>query len=122
MAEFRFLFTAQDYERSVAFYTQMLELPVVTSWDDGGGGTIVAAADGEIEIFGHAGPGMPVPVTGAALAWEVDDVDAEIDRLRGRGVNVLEDPADRPWGHRNATIIDPDGLRITLFTVTGGGH
>lgn len=122
MPEFRFLFTAQDYERTVAFYTEALGLPVVASWDDHGRGTIVAAADGEIEIFGHDGPGEPPRVNGAAIAWEVDDVDVEIDRLRSSGVAVVKDPADRPWGHRSAVIEDPDGLRITLFTVAVPKH
>ncbi len=121
MPEFRFLFTAQDYERTVAFYTDTLGLPVVTSWDDHGRGTIVAAADGEIEIFGHEGDGTPSRVSGAAIAWEVADVDAEIARLRRAGVTVVSEPADQPWGHRNASIEDPDGLRITLFTVTEPG-
>jgi catechol 2,3-dioxygenase-like lactoylglutathione lyase family enzyme len=120
MPEFRFLFTAQDYQRSVDFYTEALGLPVVASWDDHGRGTIVAAADGEIEIFGHDGPGAPPRVTGAAIAWQVADVDAEIVRLRRAGAAILEEPTDRSWGHRNAVISDPDGLRITLFTVTGG--
>lgn len=116
MPAFRFIFTAQNYERSVTFYTKKLGLPVVTSWDEHGRGTIVAAAEGQIEIFA---PGDKVAprVSGAAIAWEVDEIDTRIDALRSAGVKVLEGPTDRPWGHRNATIEDPDGLRITLFSV-----
>ncbi len=122
MPDFRFLFTAQDYERSVAFYTGTLGLAVVEAWDDDGGrGTIVAAADGPVEMFGHDGPGEPPRVSGASIAWEVGDVDVEIARLQAAGVTVLDGPVDQSWGHRNATIADPDGLRITLFTVTSPG-
>jgi len=116
MPAFRFLFTAQDYQRTVDFYTKTLGLRVVESWDDHGRGTIVAAADGQIEIFGDTGAGAP-RVSGAALVWEVADVDAEIDRLRIIGVEIVDPPSDRPWGLRTASFDDPDGLRITLFTV-----
>ena len=119
MPDFRFVFTAQDYERTVAFYRDQLGLPVVSSWDDHGRGTILAAGDGQIEIFGHDGDGSPPRVHGARIAWEVADVDAEIDRLRSRGVPVVSEPADQSWGHRNAGIEDPDGLPITLYTVIG---
>ena len=119
MPQFRFIFTAQDYERSVAFYRDTLGLAVVTSWDNGGRGTILQAAGGQVEIFGHDGPGEPARVSGARIGWEVADVDAEVARLRSIGVPILDGVADRPWGHRNAAIADPDGLHITLFTVTG---
>jgi catechol 2,3-dioxygenase-like lactoylglutathione lyase family enzyme len=122
MPEFRFIFTAQNYEQTVAFYTGQLGLPVVTSWGDDGRGIIVSAADGEIEVFAHVGPGPAPRVTGAAIAWEVADIDADFERLEAAGVTILEDPTDRPWGHRSAVIEDPDGLRITLFTVTSSGH
>ncbi len=118
MAEFRFLYTARDYEAAVAFYTETLGLPVVTSWDDDGRGTIVAATEGgEIEIF--AGDDSTEPPRGVALAWEVDDVDATHRVLSERGVEFVTPPTDRPWGHRNATLVAPDGLTITLFTATG---
>lgn len=123
MADFRFLFTARDYERSVAFYTEILGLPVASSWDDPDGrGTLATAATGQIEILEHTGPGAAPRAEGVRIAWEVDDIDGVIDRYRAAGVTVVEEVADRPWGHRNATILDPDGLRITLFSVIGAGH
>lgn len=116
MAEFRFLFTAADYDRTVAFYTEVLGLPVSHSWDDHGRGTIVnAAGTGQIEIFD--GDADSQPPQGVALAWEVGDVDAEYERLGGLGVNFAEPPRNQPWGHRNATFSAPEGLTITLFTV-----
>ncbi len=114
MREFRFLLTASDYQRTVDFYTRVLGLPVVTSWEGDDPGTIVRATnEGEIEIFSGDGN----PISGAALAWQVDDVDAEIEAVRARGATVVTEPSDQLWGHRNATIVDPDGLNITLFQV-----
>jgi catechol 2,3-dioxygenase-like lactoylglutathione lyase family enzyme len=39
----------------------------------------------------------------------VDDVDALATELRGRGVEFLNGPQDRPWGVRTAAFADPDG-------------
>jgi lactoylglutathione lyase len=38
-----------------------------------------------------------------------DDVDREVDRLRENGATVVDEPADREWGERMATVTDPDG-------------
>jgi catechol 2,3-dioxygenase-like lactoylglutathione lyase family enzyme len=39
----------------------------------------------------------------------VDDVDATCERLRARGVELLNGPIDRPWGIRTASFRDPGG-------------
>jgi len=39
----------------------------------------------------------------------VDSADAAIELLRGRGVELLNGPIDRPWGQRTAAFADPDG-------------
>ncbi len=44
----------------------------------------------------------------------VDDVDATVTDLRGRGVAVLCEPADMPWGERVGYVADPDGNPVAL--------
>ncbi|MBO7742823.1 VOC family protein [Paenibacillus sp. MWE-103] len=39
----------------------------------------------------------------------VEDVDGACEELRGRGVELLNGPMDRPWGVRTACFADPDG-------------
>jgi lactoylglutathione lyase len=57
----------------------------------------------------------PAPVaaadTGARVQFTlgVDDVDATCERLRERGVELLNGPMDRPWGIRTASFRDPGG-------------
>jgi catechol 2,3-dioxygenase-like lactoylglutathione lyase family enzyme len=57
----------------------------------------------------------PAPVAEAGVGagfmftiW-VDDADATCEELRGRGVDFLNGPVDRPWGVRTAAFADPDG-------------
>ncbi len=46
------------------------------------------------------------------LAFSVDDVDSEYERLRERGVEIIDPPTARPWGMKNMSFFDPDGNRV----------
>ncbi len=50
---------------------------------------------------------------GACVAFEVDDLDAEVSRLKAKGVPVSTDVTDTP-ACRFAIVCDPDGNRIML--------
>jgi predicted enzyme related to lactoylglutathione lyase len=52
-----------------------------------------------------------------ALAFTVDNVDAEYHRLCALGVKIIEPPTTRPWGARNMLFEDPDGNRIAFRTL-----
>src|SRR5215217_8660918 len=43
------------------------------------------------------------------LEIEVDDVDAEFDRLNKLGWVVVKPPTTQPWGRRSVWVRDPDG-------------
>jgi len=57
------------------------------------------------ELIGREGGSPPCGEVG----FLIDDVDAEADRLRGLGVEILRGPVDRPWHERTLHIADPDG-------------
>lgn len=44
----------------------------------------------------------------------VQDADAEADRFRVAGAEILSGPVDRPWGHRTVHVLDPDGNVVEL--------
>lgn len=48
------------------------------------------------------------------LAFTVDDVDEEYQKLQRLDVRILEPPTTRPWGARNMIFEDPDGNRIAF--------
>jgi len=64
---------------------------------------------------------LPVDTTGqdrTMLIIGVDDVDAEVTKLVGLGVKIINGPLNRPdWGMRSAYLRDPDG---NLIELTGG--
>lgn len=50
------------------------------------------------------------------LALATGDIDAEVERLQGRGVEV-EDPRTGDSGSRYAFLRDPDGVPVELYEV-----
>lgn len=48
------------------------------------------------------------------LAFTVDDVDAEYERLKSLGIKINEPPTLRPWGAKNMSFFDPDNNLITF--------
>ena len=66
-------------------------------------------------------PSWNPPVGGGrvGLAFRLPDaaaVDAAHAELVGAGAHSELEPFDAPWGQRYATVVDPDGTGVDLFT------
>ena len=77
-----------------------------------------------IAIFSTAGMESMAPrsMQGAGygsftLGFEVNDVDAEYERLKTLQVEFVKLPATHPWGSRSVWFRDPDGNIVDFFTV-----
>ena len=108
------LFT-EDLPASKSFYADVFGLSRVFEDDVSVafslGGTIlnVLAVSEAPELIGPAT--VAGPEAGARLQFtlEVDDVDAVVAELAGRGVELINGPINRPWGVRTAAFPDPAG-------------
>lgn len=80
-----------------------------------------------VRLGGKAGPEVSfatphfdadVPVTPGCLSLyvEVEDVDQSYRDVRASGAPVNGPPQDNPWGDRSFTLLDPNGVRVTLFS------
>ena len=49
------------------------------------------------------------------IYFEVDNLDAEYERLRVAGLGFLSTPEDQSWGWREAYLRDPAGNRVCLY-------
>ncbi len=66
----------------------------------------------------HTGP--VVAGDGAPLVYfEVDDLNAEVDRLIAAGLTFETLPVDQPWLWQEAFVRDPSGNRICLYHAAG---
>lgn len=48
------------------------------------------------------------------IAFTVDDMDREYQKVLGLGVEIIEKPTKRPWGAVNMSFYDPDGNVVYL--------
>jgi catechol 2,3-dioxygenase-like lactoylglutathione lyase family enzyme len=105
----------EDLAAAKRFYQEVFGLPVFYEDDNSAvfkfGETLVNL------LAASEAPGLvaPAPVasrdSGVRLQFTlgVDDVDALCEELKGRGVEILNGPMDRPWGIRTASFRDPGG-------------
>lgn len=99
---------AIDHAASVAFYRALgLDLIVDSGgryarFETAGGTTLSVEAAGEIDAR-------------AIVYFEVADLGAAVAAARAAGIAVT-DPADQPWGWREAALTDPAGNALRLYT------
>ena len=116
----RILLRPRDFDRSSAFYRDTLGLRVYREYGSGGRvtGVVLFCGGGFLELT--TGPPDEGGGVDAVVLWmQVPDVDVEVARLQGGGVDA--GPAETmPWGLREAWLHDPDGVRIVLVEVPEG--
>jgi catechol 2,3-dioxygenase-like lactoylglutathione lyase family enzyme len=50
------------------------------------------------------------------LEFEVDDVDAEHERIKRLGAKIAKPIATQEWGNRSFYFLDPDGNLVNFYT------
>lgn len=122
--EFRFVYATPLYDETVAFLRDAMGFAVTSAWDRPGErrGTLFAAASGIIELLEDADAPRAAPGTalgGPLMVIEVADVDALHARIAAKAVPVHHALADKPWGHRGFSVLDPNGVEIAFFSWVG---
>lgn len=129
VTELRVALTVEDFEAAVALYRDALGLDQVADWSSEDGRVIVLSAGrATLEIFDEAQAAYVDDleagrrVAGAVrLAFEVGDSDEMAQRLVAGGAAAVAAPVDTPWGDRNARVVAPDGMQLTLFSPSEPG-
>lgn len=106
-----------DLERSVRFYCDVLGLFYESRLAIGHEQLVfLRAGEGWVELVCDGGAPRGVGVVDH-VALRVDDIEAVMDRLRGRGVQLLdaEPITAAELGARIAFCLGPDGERIELI-------
>ena len=57
--------------------------------------------------------------TGLILAFTVDDLEGELERLRGEGVAITMPLTEEEWGERAFQVRDPNGVIVQLVDWNG---
>jgi catechol 2,3-dioxygenase-like lactoylglutathione lyase family enzyme len=105
----------EDLAAAKRFYSDVFQLPVFFDDDNS---TVFKFGDTLVNLLeASEAPALVAPATVATpdagvrfqFTLGVDDVDAMVDELKSRGVELLNGPIDRPWGIRTASFRDPGG-------------
>jgi catechol 2,3-dioxygenase-like lactoylglutathione lyase family enzyme len=105
----------EDLAAAKRFYSDVFQLPVFFEDDNSTvfkfGDTLVNLLEASEALALVAPATVATPDAGVRFQFTlgVDDVDAIVDELKSRGVELLNGPMDRPWGIRTASFRDPAG-------------
>jgi predicted enzyme related to lactoylglutathione lyase len=115
---------AHDFEAAVAFYRDVLGMPIEFVVDSEGGASVVALQAGRatLEIINSAQRRLIDDLEVGRqvsreirVAFEVTDTEAVTARLVESGAELVAPPTETPWRSLNSRLEAPAGLQITLF-------
>ena len=115
------IFTVDDLERSVRFYTDMLGFVVDERFTGDNGtlqGVMLKAGVCRLGLSQDDwAKGRDRQKGVAVRIWcvTVQDVDALAAQVKAAGHTLAEDPTDQPWGGRSFAVDDPDGFHLTIY-------
>jgi len=117
-----------DYERSKNFYVDKLGFTILAEVyrEERKSYKLDLAVNGlyQIELFSFENPPVrpsrPEAQGLRHLAFEVDDIEQEIDRLSDAGIITESIRVDEFTGKRFTFFNDPDGLPLELYEGRGG--
>ncbi|MGO9342883.1 MAG: VOC family protein [Acidimicrobiales bacterium] len=117
----------QDPDAALGFYCDALGLEVRVDVSNGGFRWVTVGSPGQgvdIVLFQpHGGRSqaegdalLSLVLQGSlqAAIFRSDDLDATFEQVRASGAEILEEPADRPWGVRDCAVRDPSGNLVRI--------
>ena len=114
-------FLTDDVERLAAFYAALLQTPVPLNEyyvEVPAGPVSVGFSKRQFTEYQlcRAALASRCRLGDTALDFQVEDVDAEGERLLALGAARLMPPTDQPWGTRAMLVADPEGHLINVFS------
>ena len=99
-----------DVQRLASFYKQILETE--NNSDDETHQFILA--EGTALTIYNDGTVKNNQNQNICLAFTVEDIDKEYEKVLALGARIIEGPAKRPWGATNMSFYDPDNNVISF--------
>jgi methylmalonyl-CoA/ethylmalonyl-CoA epimerase len=124
VTELRVALTVNDFDQALAFYREALGLGQIADWSsetgrvvvlDAGRATLELLDEAQAEAVDAIEAGRRVSGK-VRLAVKVADSEDLAGRLVAAGAAQVAPPVMTPWADRNARVMAPDGMQLTLFT------
>ena len=116
-----------DPDAALGFYRDKLGLEVRNDVANEGFRWITVGSPNQPDVaivltnFVNGGPGdndalSALLAKGAlnGVHFHSDDLDATFDKLRASGAEIVQEPADQPWGTRDFAVRDPSGNLVRI--------
>ncbi|TLM86284.1 hypothetical protein FDW83_00520 [Pseudarthrobacter sp. NamE2] len=122
--QLRLVVQAEDYDKALAFYRDVLGLPEEEAYEGEGDArvTILDAGRATLELSNPAQVRLidrveaeGQPSARLRVAFEVEDTEAVTARLVEAGAELIATPRETPWRSLNSRLAAPAGLQVTLF-------
>jgi catechol 2,3-dioxygenase-like lactoylglutathione lyase family enzyme len=111
----RFMLHPRDFDRSVAFYRDVLGLHPMREFGKGASrGIVFFLGGGYLELTDRQ---IDPPASSTELWLQVRDVRDTERQLRAARVPILESAAEKAWGLIELRAADPDGLVLIFVEV-----
>jgi lactoylglutathione lyase len=123
VGELRLVVTAPDYDEALAFYRDVLGLPVRAVFESPGGHvTLLDAGRATLELMDDANARYVDEVEVGRrvaghirVAFEVEDAAGATAAAEEAGARLVAAPTRTPWNSLNSRLEAPGGLQLTLF-------
>jgi catechol 2,3-dioxygenase-like lactoylglutathione lyase family enzyme len=125
--EMRLVVTAEDYDRAVSFYRDVLGLPELADFSsadgrvkllEAGRATLEIVDPNQAEYIDSVEVGRRV-AGHIRVAFEVEDSPAVTAAMADAGAEIVAEPTRTPWNSLNSRLDAPGDLQLTLFTELG---
>ena len=110
------IISTRDLEGALGFYRDLLGATVSYEFPGPDGKPAYVGLElGGAHLGIGSDPDAPSEPSARFSLWAyADDCDAAVERLRASAVEIVEEPADQPWGERVARVRDPDGNLVLI--------
>ena len=114
----RFMLHPREFDRSVAFYRDILGLHPMREFGKAGSrGVVFFLGGGYLELTDRQ---VEPPASSTEIWLQVRDVRQAERELRAAEVPIIESAVEKPWGLIELRVTDPDGLVLILVEVPPG--
>jgi uncharacterized glyoxalase superfamily protein PhnB len=115
--------TVNDLQASIAWYRDIVGFTLEETWErDGkmaGASLIAGSATINLSQDDWARGRDRVKGEGFRLYLHTaQDINVIAARIKVHGGTLASEPADQPWGTRTFNLVDPDGYRLTISSLS----
>jgi uncharacterized glyoxalase superfamily protein PhnB len=115
--------TVNDLQASIAWYRDIVGFTLGETWERDGkvAGAELIAGSATINLSQDDWARGRDRVKGEGFRLYLhtaQDINVIATRIKAHGGTLASEPADQPWGSRTFNLVDPDGYKLTISSLS----